>query len=144
MTLLRFLLRSSPAAAILAILAGVVAGASNAALVAYITRTLSRSGAWESAWIWGFVGLCVLLPLTRFASSVLLVKISEKGVHNLRMHLSERVLVHGPSKRDPSQMMGRTDGFKTVILPAGVGAPGELVDVTIARATMATLFAQPR
>lgn len=52
----------------------------------------------------------------------------------------ERVLVHGPSKRDPAQLMGRTDGFKTVILPAGVGAIGELVDVTIARATMATLF----
>jgi tRNA-2-methylthio-N6-dimethylallyladenosine synthase len=53
----------------------------------------------------------------------------------------ERVLVHGPSKRDPAQLVGRTDGFKTVILPAGVGAVGELVDVTIARATMATLFA---
>ena len=52
----------------------------------------------------------------------------------------ERVLVHGPSKRDPAQLMGRTDGFKTVILPAGVGAVGELVDVTIERATMATLF----
>jgi tRNA-2-methylthio-N6-dimethylallyladenosine synthase len=55
----------------------------------------------------------------------------------------ERVLVHGPSRRDPAQMMGRTDGFKTVILPRGVGAPGELVDVTIARATMATLFGAP-
>ena len=54
----------------------------------------------------------------------------------------ERVLVHGPSRRSATQMMGRTDGFKTVILPDGVGAPGELVDVTIERATMATLFAQ--
>jgi len=53
----------------------------------------------------------------------------------------ERVLVHRPSKRDPAQLMGRTDGFKTVILPRGVGAVGALVDVTIARATMATLFA---
>jgi tRNA-2-methylthio-N6-dimethylallyladenosine synthase len=53
----------------------------------------------------------------------------------------QRVLVHGPSKRDPAQLMGRTDGFKSVILPAGVGAIGELVDVTITRATMATLFA---
>src|SRR3954471_18717545 len=52
----------------------------------------------------------------------------------------ERVLVHGPSKRDPAQLMGRTDGFKTVILPAGLGAVGGLVDVTIGRATMATPF----
>ncbi|MDQ3336501.1 MAG: tRNA (N6-isopentenyl adenosine(37)-C2)-methylthiotransferase MiaB [Myxococcota bacterium] len=53
----------------------------------------------------------------------------------------ERVLVHGPSKRDVTQLVGRTDGFKSVILPSGVGAIGELVDVTITRATMATLFA---
>jgi tRNA-2-methylthio-N6-dimethylallyladenosine synthase len=55
----------------------------------------------------------------------------------------ERVLIHGPSKRDPAQLMGRTDGFKTVILPPGVGAVGALLDVTIERATMATLFAAP-
>lgn len=55
----------------------------------------------------------------------------------------ERVLVIGPSKRRADQMMGRTDGFKTVILPPGLGQPGAFVDVTIARATMATLFAAP-
>ncbi|HSD87688.1 MAG TPA: tRNA (N6-isopentenyl adenosine(37)-C2)-methylthiotransferase MiaB [Kofleriaceae bacterium] len=54
----------------------------------------------------------------------------------------ERVLVTGPSKRDPAQLVGRTDGFKTVILPTGVGEVGGLVDVTIGRATMATLFAR--
>ena len=57
---------------------------------------------------------------------------------------AERVLVTGPSKRDPNQLVGRSDGFKSVILPAGLGAVGELVDVTIARATMATLFADAR
>jgi tRNA-2-methylthio-N6-dimethylallyladenosine synthase len=55
---------------------------------------------------------------------------------------AERVLVHGPSKRDPAQLIGRTDGFKSVILPRGIGQVGEVVEVTIARATMATLFAE--
>jgi len=54
----------------------------------------------------------------------------------------ERVLVTGPSKRDPCQLIGRTDGFKSVILPTGVGEIGGFVDVTIERATMATLFAR--
>ncbi len=54
----------------------------------------------------------------------------------------ERVLVTGPSKRDPRQLIGRTDGFKSVILPTGVGVIGGFVDVTIERATMATLFAR--
>jgi tRNA-2-methylthio-N6-dimethylallyladenosine synthase len=52
-----------------------------------------------------------------------------------------RVLVTGPSKRDGARLIGRADSFKSVILPAGVGAVGELVDVEIHRATMATLFA---
>jgi tRNA-2-methylthio-N6-dimethylallyladenosine synthase len=52
----------------------------------------------------------------------------------------ERVLVTGPSKRDPNQLIGRTDGFKSVILPTGIGEVGGFVDVTIERATMATLF----
>ncbi len=54
---------------------------------------------------------------------------------------NERVLVTGPSKRDPAQLVGRSDGFKSVILPAGVGSVGEIVEVTIKRSSMATLFA---
>ncbi|RMH37049.1 MAG: tRNA (N6-isopentenyl adenosine(37)-C2)-methylthiotransferase MiaB [Deltaproteobacteria bacterium] len=52
----------------------------------------------------------------------------------------ERVLIHGRSKRRPDQLVGRTDGFKAVILPADAGRPGDFVDVLIERATMATLF----
>jgi tRNA-2-methylthio-N6-dimethylallyladenosine synthase len=55
-----------------------------------------------------------------------------------------RVLVHGPSKRNPAELAGRTDEWKTVILPPGVGHPGALIDVTITRSTQATLFGVPR
>jgi tRNA-2-methylthio-N6-dimethylallyladenosine synthase len=77
----------------------------------------------------------------RLAEIVALQETISAEVFAAHVGKHERVLVHGPSKRDPNQLMGRTDGFKTVILPAGVGAIGELVDVTIKRATMATLFA---
>ena len=53
----------------------------------------------------------------------------------------ERVLVEHASKRSRDQLLARTDGFRAVIVPAGPGVvPGELVDVTITRATSATLF----
>jgi tRNA-2-methylthio-N6-dimethylallyladenosine synthase len=52
----------------------------------------------------------------------------------------ERVLVHGPARRGPEQLLGRTDGFKAVILPQGDLRPGDLVDVEIERSTLATLF----
>jgi tRNA-2-methylthio-N6-dimethylallyladenosine synthase len=55
----------------------------------------------------------------------------------------ERVLVHGRSRRSDDQVVGRTDGFKAVILPAQGIEVGALVDVDITSATMATLFGQP-
>jgi tRNA-2-methylthio-N6-dimethylallyladenosine synthase len=60
-------------------------------------------------------------------------------------HVGRRlpVLVHARSRRSADRLVGRTDGFKAVILPADAGAPGALVDVLIERATMATLFGRP-
>jgi tRNA-2-methylthio-N6-dimethylallyladenosine synthase len=52
----------------------------------------------------------------------------------------ERVLIHARSRRNPDELLGRTDGFKSVILARGKLGPGDLVDVRIERATMATLF----
>ena len=53
----------------------------------------------------------------------------------------ERVLIEHTAKRDPNQLMGRTETFRPVIVPAAPGvAPGVLVDVTITRATHKTLF----
>jgi tRNA-2-methylthio-N6-dimethylallyladenosine synthase len=78
----------------------------------------------------------------RLAEIVALQETISAQVFAAHVGRRERVLVHGPSKRDPAQLAGRSDGFKTVILPHGVGAVGELVDVTIERATMATLFAR--
>ncbi len=76
----------------------------------------------------------------RLAEIVALQEKISAEVFTAHVGRAERVLVHGPSKRDPTQLMGRTDGFKTVILPSGVGERGGFVDCTIERATMATLF----
>ena len=50
------------------------------------------------------------------------------------------MLIHARAKRNADQLLGRTDGFKAVILPVDAGQPGDTVDVTIERSTMATLF----
>jgi tRNA-2-methylthio-N6-dimethylallyladenosine synthase len=53
----------------------------------------------------------------------------------------ERVLIEGRSKRRADELFGRTDAFRSVVIPAvpGVG-PGSLVDVVIEKATFATLL----
>jgi tRNA-2-methylthio-N6-dimethylallyladenosine synthase len=53
----------------------------------------------------------------------------------------ERVLIEHASKRAAHELMGRTDAFRSVIVPASPDLrPGDVVGVTITRATTATLF----
>jgi tRNA-2-methylthio-N6-dimethylallyladenosine synthase len=51
----------------------------------------------------------------------------------------ERILIENPSRHGGHQLMGRTDGFRPVIVPAAGLRPGELVEVTITGATHKTL-----
>lgn len=56
-----------------------------------------------------------------------------------------RVLVEGPSRRDPNDLCGRTDDFKMTVFPAPKDRelrPGDLVDVRIVDATSHTLLAE--
>ncbi|MBI5330359.1 MAG: tRNA (N6-isopentenyl adenosine(37)-C2)-methylthiotransferase MiaB [Betaproteobacteria bacterium] len=46
----------------------------------------------------------------------------------------ERVLVEGPSKKDPNELMGRTDNNRIVNFPAPARLVGQFVDVTITQA----------
>lgn len=55
-----------------------------------------------------------------------------------------RVLIEGRSKHNRDNFMGRTDGNKTVILPAGDFKAGDLVDVEIHEATANTLYGKQR
>jgi tRNA-2-methylthio-N6-dimethylallyladenosine synthase len=55
----------------------------------------------------------------------------------------EQVLIEGPARRSPDQLLGRTGTFRPVIVPAAPGlGPGVVVEVVIERASPATLFGQ--
>jgi tRNA-2-methylthio-N6-dimethylallyladenosine synthase len=79
----------------------------------------------------------------RLAEIIALQERISAEVFRAQVGKRERVLVHGRSKRSDDQVVGRTDGFKAVILPAQGIEIGALVDVDITSATMATLFGQP-
>ncbi|MFM7275859.1 MAG: tRNA (N6-isopentenyl adenosine(37)-C2)-methylthiotransferase MiaB, partial [Gammaproteobacteria bacterium] len=56
----------------------------------------------------------------------------------------ERVLVEGPSRRDPDQLQGRSDNNRIVNFPARDGLkPGDFVDVEITEALPNSLRGQP-
>jgi tRNA-2-methylthio-N6-dimethylallyladenosine synthase len=80
----------------------------------------------------------------RLAEVIALQKRISTEIMAAQVGKRERVLVEHASKRSSVEMLGRTDGYRAVIVPAGPGvAPGALVDVVITRATAATLFGAP-
>lgn len=53
------------------------------------------------------------------------------------------VLVEGPSKTDPTRVAGRTPEHRMAVFTGGPELAGRLVEVTVMRATAATLFCEP-
>ncbi|MFP5476795.1 MAG: tRNA (N6-isopentenyl adenosine(37)-C2)-methylthiotransferase MiaB, partial [Gammaproteobacteria bacterium] len=52
---------------------------------------------------------------------------------------TQRLLVEGPSKKNPAELMGRTDCFRVVNFEAPARLVGQMVDVTITQALSHTL-----
>jgi tRNA-2-methylthio-N6-dimethylallyladenosine synthase len=70
-----------------------------------------------------------------------LVEVIQRTAHERAQRFVGRtldVLVEGPSRTDPSRLRGRSRHNKVVNF-AGLGSPGEIVEVTITQATSQTL-----
>jgi putative ATP-binding cassette transporter len=72
--------------------AGIISGLANTGMIALITSILSEEQRPIGLLTWGFVGLCVVLPVFRFFSQVLLIDLTQKSLLELRVRLAERVL----------------------------------------------------
>jgi putative ATP-binding cassette transporter len=76
----------------LIILTGFISGGSNAALLAMISHLLSSVAPASSQVIIIFFAICIILPLTRFASEAMLINLSSNAILELRMRLSRQIL----------------------------------------------------
>lgn len=92
MRLLHFFLGYSRKTLIVSIVAGIVGGASNAAILAVVNSVLKSNG--RATWqiIATFLGLCVVLSLSRYLSETLLTRLGQSALYKLRMHLSRQIL----------------------------------------------------
>jgi putative ATP-binding cassette transporter len=68
--ILRFLSSYSKATLVLAVVTGIVSGASSTGLLALINSALSGTAYPSRGVLWGFAGLCVLVPLARVVSEL--------------------------------------------------------------------------
>ncbi len=85
-----YILQRNKAVVALALLASIISGACSALLIVLANAGLTQTI--TSQLIWGFVGLCVLLPVTRFVAQTLLSYLSQRAVFQMRMHMCERIL----------------------------------------------------
>jgi putative ATP-binding cassette transporter len=72
------------------ILLGLLGGLSNTALIAVINSRLH--GGTARSLLWAFIGLCVAMPLARLISSLLLIRLSQKSILEVRLQLGRKIL----------------------------------------------------
>ncbi len=92
MKLIKFLFKTSPLMVIMAIVAGVISGVSSTILLALIGRALTSLSSITPFQLKSFIALCVLVPIMRFTSEALLMRIGQVAVYKQRIQLSRRIL----------------------------------------------------
>ncbi len=92
MKTLSFLMKYSRSIVLLAAVAGIVSGASNTGLLAVINSVLSSDGSPGKRLLWGFVALCIVVPVTRITSELMLTHLGQGTIYDLRMRISRRIL----------------------------------------------------
>jgi len=93
MKLIYLLLRSSWEMVAIAIGTGFLSGGSSAALIALISSVRAGSNNTSLTYIvWGFLGLVIVALITSITSQVMLVRLSQDAVSQLRMRLSQQIL----------------------------------------------------
>ncbi len=95
--LFQFLLRQSRRSLLLAIAAGFISGATNAVMLALINLEVSRDKR-TAALALAFATLCLMAPLARICSELLLVRLSQNALLTLRTELSRQIIGVGLSR----------------------------------------------
>ncbi|NJR75716.1 MAG: cyclic peptide export ABC transporter [Scytonema sp. CRU_2_7] len=92
MKLIQLLLKTSWKNVALAILTGLLSGASSAGLIAIINISLTNTELPKFVLASSFIGLCLLILLTTAPSQILLTMLAQRVIFDLRMLLTRRIL----------------------------------------------------
>jgi putative ATP-binding cassette transporter len=105
------------------IVTGLLSGAVTTAIIALINSVLTRTESESQVQLWSFVGLCLLLPILRFGSGALLIRLSMRAQLDLRMHLCRKILAV-PLRQveelgDARLLASLTDDLGTIVAALG-------------------------
>jgi putative pyoverdin transport system ATP-binding/permease protein len=92
MKIIYFMMRYSRRLLVMAVVAGIISGAANTALLAVINGALNKTQSQQMNLALAFIGLCLLVPLTRIIAELLLAHLGQGALYQLRMELSRQIL----------------------------------------------------
>ena len=92
MEIIRFLLARSRAILLITIVLGGVSGAMNAGMLALLNSAVFRNPGKAIALLPIFIALCVIAPLTRVISELLLMKLGQDAIYALRTEIARQIL----------------------------------------------------
>ncbi|MGK7877550.1 MAG: ABC transporter transmembrane domain-containing protein [Xenococcaceae cyanobacterium] len=92
MKLIHLLLKNSWVTVTLAAFIGLLSGTSSAGLIAVINFTLQQLEQPPGWLAWSFAGLCMVLLVTTAASLILMTRLSQKIIFDLRVSLTQSIL----------------------------------------------------
>jgi putative pyoverdin transport system ATP-binding/permease protein len=92
MRMFYFILGYSRRMVVLATVAGVLSGAGNTALLALVNSLVHSGGGQRHALLWAFGVLCLVVPFSRVLSELLVIRLGQSAIYDLRMRMSEQIL----------------------------------------------------
>ncbi|AUX37713.1 MULTISPECIES: cyclic peptide export ABC transporter [Sorangium] len=92
MSALGFLVRRARRPLLIAVAAGAISGLAGAGVISLVQEALSGDGRPAAQLAWGFAGLAAVGVLSRTVSQVLLTRLGQAMIAELRMQLSRRIL----------------------------------------------------
>ena len=92
MSILKFIIRNSSGAMLFIALAGIAGGLSNAGVIALIHAAMNSGGARNPNLLYAYASLCLLVLASNIVSQILLLRVSQKVIFNMRMTLSRQIL----------------------------------------------------
>ncbi|KYF53885.1 ABC transporter ATP-binding protein, partial [Sorangium cellulosum] len=132
MRVLGFLVRRARRPLLLAIAAGVISGLSGAGIIALVQEALSAGGRPAARLAWAFAGLAVLGVASKAVSQVLLTRLGQAMIAELRAQLGRRIL-EAPLRRieqlGPHRLLAALNDDPAVITQAYVFLPLLCVNV---------------
>ena len=143
MKILRLLLRSSGKDLIVAAIASVISGASSAGIIATINYAISSLPDLPPWLLWLFIGLCLSLWLFKFASWVLVTRLSQDIVCNLRLDMTQRILnspLQSLESIGASKLMANLTGDITAIASASIQIAIVIVNLAVLIGIFTYLF----